>query len=222
VSAEPYRRVLESIQEAARLAGRDPKTISLVAVTKNIPWEQVLPLYQEGQREFGESRIPDAFLKMEQAPPDCRWHMIGNLQANKIRKIVGRFALIHSVDTPEIAKKISSVSGELGVSTSILLEANTSGEASKHGLSPDAWLEQIEQVVQLPHLSIRGMMTMAPLSEDEKVVRGCFARLRQLRDQIERKVGIKLPVLSMGMSHDYRLAIAEGATLVRIGTALFS
>lgn len=221
MSQEAYHRIKESIFKEAKKANRDPQTISLVAVIKGVDWDQVLPLYQEGQRDFGESRIQEAVKKWEQAPQDCRWHMIGSLQSNKIRKIVGRFVLIHSVDTPEIAEKISTVSAELGVVSQILLEANTSGEASKHGLSPELWREQIERVAQLPNLSIQGMMTMAPLSNDEKIVRTCFANLRLLRDRLEKEAGLKLPILSMGMSHDYPLAIAEGATLLRIGTALF-
>jgi hypothetical protein len=222
VSSDSYKKVQEAICLAANKASRDPNSIKLVAVTKTVPWDLVEPLYLQGQRDFGESRVVDALEKMEEAPDDCRWHMIGTLQSNKVRKVIGKFVLIHSVDTSMIASRISDISKEMGVTTDVLLQVNTSGEESKHGLSPEQWLKQIDSTFSLPNIKIKGLMTMAPLVEDEKVVRDCFAGLRIFRDRLQEKIGQSLPELSMGMSHDFDWAIAEGATIVRIGTALWS
>lgn len=216
-----YAHVKREISVAAQKAGRDPSSITLVAVTKTVPWEKISRLYELGQRDFGESRVVDALNKIAEAPKDCRWHMIGTLQSNKVRKVLGNFVLIHSVDTPALAKKISDVSHEMNITTEILLQVNTSGESSKHGLAPESWLPAIEEVFSYPHLKISGLMTMAPLVEDEKLVRKCFADLRLFRDKLAQMTKHPLPILSMGMSHDFAWAIAEGATHVRIGTALW-
>ena len=218
MSQAAYQRVLKEITIAAEAAGRSHKDITLLAVTKGHSWPQTTWLYDAGQRAFGENRLTEAFEKMESAPPDCRWHFIGTLQANKVRKAIGKFALIHSVDSLELAQKISECSLEAGTKTSILLQANTSGEASKHGLSPDAWKRCFDEVITLKGIYVQGLMTMAPLTEDSAAIQRCFAGLRYLRDALDPS----LPHLSMGMSHDFPLAIAEGATLVRIGTALFT
>lgn len=222
VEKSAYDQVKDAIRLAAEKAGRDPGSIKLVAVTKTVPWEIVELVYEHGQRDFGEGRVVDALEKMEEAPEDCRWHLIGTLQSNKVRKAVGNFVLIHSVDTPLIASRISDVSKEMGVVSDVLLQVNTSGEESKHGLSPEEWLEHIPGVFALPNIKILGLMTMAPFVEDEKVVRECFGELRKFRDKLEKLTGQSLPELSMGMSHDFDWAIAEGATIVRIGTSIFA
>lgn len=215
VSSSPYQSIREEIASTAKKCGRDASEISLIAVTKQVDWPTANHLYQEGQREFGENRVKDALEKIKEAPKDCRWHFIGNLQLNKVRKVVGKFALIHSVDSFELAKKISEVSEEMGVVTSILLQANTSGEISKNGLTPDEWKQCFAKVSNLHNLKIEGLMTMAPLVDDQKVIRNCFAELRKLGEALH------LTHLSMGMSNDYKIAIEEGATFVRVGTALF-
>ena len=174
-----------------------------------------MPLYESGCRNFAESRVDAALEKIQQLPTDINWHLIGTLQKNKVRKIIGKFKLIHSVDSPELAKKISDCSLEAGLKTSILLQANTSGEASKHGLNADEWLKRYQEVEGLQGVKVEGLMTMAPLVEDEKIVRNCFYALKKLGEKL------KTYHLSMGMSQDYPLAIAEGATLLRIGSALF-
>lgn len=217
MSQAAYLRVLKEIANAAHAAGRDPKDIALIAVTKGNPWPQTSWLYDAGQRVFGENRLPEAFEKMESAPADCQWHFIGTLQTNKVRKAIGKFSLIHSVDSLELAQKLSECSLDVGIKTNILLQANTSGEASKHGLTPDAWKRCFEEVISLKGIQVQGLMTMAPLTEDLVAIQRCFAGLRYLRDALDPS----LPHLSMGMSHDFPLAIAEGATIVRIGTALF-
>lgn len=217
-----YEKVVDAIRLAAEKSGRDPTSIKLLAVTKTVPWPQIQSLYDQGQRDFGESRVVDALEKMSEAPDDCRWHLIGTLQANKVRKVVGNFVMIHSIDDLLLAEKVSAVSKELGVTSDVLLQVNTSGEASKHGLSPEKWLEYAPAAFSLPNIAIKGLMTMAPLVDDEKVVRKCFAGLRNFRDKLEETTKHSLPELSMGMSHDFDWAIAEGATLVRIGTALWA
>lgn len=216
-----YKIVCEKAAECALLAGRDPETVRLVTVTKHHSWSEAQPIFQDGGRDFGENRLQEALVKMGEAPKEARWHLIGTLQKNKVRKALSHFCLIHSVDSAELAIKISEVSQELGIVTNILLQANTSGEQAKHGLSPAQWEEQIEKIIGLPGIDIKGLMTMAPLAEDEKTIRKCFAGLRNLRDVLASKTQLPLPELSMGMSLDYPLAIAEGATLIRIGSAIF-
>lgn len=202
---EAYKRLLESI----------PKDVMLVAVTKGKPIETVNALYRDGCRNFAENRLNEAFSKMDKAPKDIRWHFIGSLQKNKVRKIIGRFVLIHSVDSYELALKISECSQEAGVETAILLQVNVSGEASKHGFTETELLKNFEKLKSLPYLKIEGLMTMAPLTEDNTVIRECFSGLKRLQQQLN------LSTLSMGMSHDYTIAIEEGSTMLRIGSALF-
>lgn len=216
-----YHRICHQIADAAVQAGRDPHEVTLVAVTKNVSWEQASILYDQGHRDFGENRLQEAFQKMEKAPTDCKWHLIGTLQSNKARKAVGEFALIHSVDTLSLAKKLSQCCQEANSTTSVLLQVNTSGEESKHGLTVSQWKEHVEEVFSLQSLSIEGLMTMAPLNADEVIARSCFANLRHLQEYLTRQ-GKKVPHLSMGMSNDFHWAIAEGATIVRIGSAIFS
>ncbi len=197
-------------------------SVTLVVVTKGRSYEEVYSAYEEGARHFGENRVPEALEKISQLPSDIHWHFIGSLQKNKVRKVLGHFDLIHSVDSLELAKKISEVSEEMGRTTSILLQANTSGEEAKHGYAPEQWISDFKALLRLPSLDVQGLMTMAPLTEDEDTIRRCFAGLRSLRDSLQDSFGRSLPHLSMGMSNDYRIAIEEGATLVRIGSAIFN
>lgn len=210
-----YKRIWDDIYETAQACGRDPQEITLVAVSKGYSWANAENAYTSGCRDFGENRLQEALPKIAAAPTDIRWHLIGTLQKNKVAKAIKNFSLIHSVDTFPLAMKISECSRERGVVTPILLQVNTSGEATKHGLSEEQWQPHVEALVHLPAIRIEGLMTIAPFVEDEKSIRSCFARLRQMRD----RYGFRH--LSMGMSHDYRIAIQEGATLLRIGTAIF-
>lgn len=222
-SSTHYRSIVEKVQEKVLACGRRPEGIEIVAVSKNISPELIGKAYFEGCRDFGESRVQEAMDKIPCLPNDCHWHFIGTLQKNKISKIIGLFDLIHSVDTPELAQKISQFSETRGIVTPILLQVNTSGEQSKHGLSAEAWQQSLESVNRLPSLCIKGLMTMAPLVEDEKVIRACFRKLRHLRDEWKSQMREpeRFQELSMGMTHDYLIAIEEGATLLRIGTAIF-
>lgn len=218
-----YLRVLEEINNSAVKYGRDPRDIKLVVVTKNVDWSKVLPIYQLGHRDFGENKIQEFLEKTTQAPDDCLWHFIGTLQKNKVSKAIGEFTLIHSVDSLELAKKISICSSEAGITTHVLLQANTSGEQSKHGQTPQQWEASFDELLTLPSLSIDGLMTMAPITNDHQVISSCFASLRKLRDTLSSRSGAKAKLhhLSMGMSQDFPLAIAEGATLLRIGSSIF-
>ena len=219
-----YQKILHEIAAAATNCGRDPASITLIAVTKQVDWQTASTLYAQGQRNFGENRIDEVLIKKTLAPQDCQWHFIGNLQKNKVRKIVGEFAFVHSVDTLDLAEKISAVSLENDLVTPILLQANTSGEVSKSGFNPEEWKECFEKVLALNGVSVKGLMTMAPFTNDEEIIRRCFRGLRTLRDELQLIAGDRanLSELSMGMSHDFKIAIEEGATMVRIGTALFS
>lgn len=219
-----YGYVLNEVAKAAALCGRDPAAIKLVAVTKGHTWDEAAPIYAEGCRDFGESRQAEALDKQRQAPDDISWHFIGTLQRNKVRKVVGRFSLIHSVDTVELAEKISTVSAEVGCITPILLQVNSSGEPTKHGLSAELWHRSLETLLALPAITLQGVMAIAPFTEDFSRIRHCFSSARRLRDALAIQAAdpALFTELSMGMSHDYRIAIAEGATLLRIGSALFS
>ncbi|MFZ0565554.1 MAG: YggS family pyridoxal phosphate-dependent enzyme [Chlamydiales bacterium] len=217
-------RLLEEIEQEAKRAGRDPGEISVVAVSKGCSVKAIEEAYWAGVRDFGENRVQEALSKMETTPSEIRWHFIGKLQKNKVNKVIGRFDLIHSVDTVELVEKIDQAGRERGVISSILLEANTSGEMTKSGLSPKEWEANFEDLLDLKAIEIHGLMTMAPLTEDESVIRHSFSALRLLRDRLQQiaRDRADLSTLSMGMSHDFPIAIQEGATLLRIGTAIFS
>lgn len=211
-----YLKLLEQINSYAVKYGRNPEEITLVVISKGHPWEIVEPLEKLGCSHFGENRIQEALPKIEQAPPYLNWHFVGPLQSNKARKAVGVFSLIHSIDSYILAKKISIISGENSLTTAILLQVNTSGEQSKQGMTIEECLEKYRDFADLPHLKIEGLMTIAPNTEDQKVIGDCFSKLRVLKE----KLGLKH--LSMGMSNDFPIAIAEGATLLRIGSKIFA
>jgi pyridoxal phosphate enzyme (YggS family) len=208
-----YTSIEHHVSEIAKKCHRDPNEITIVTIAKTKPVKEILEAYEEGCRDFGESRVQEALEKIPNAPSDIRWHFVGTLQKNKVRKAMGQFCLIHSVDSYELAKKISECS--LEAPTSILLEVNTSGEETKHGFSEEDCLRVFDSLQELKGIRIEGLMTMAPFVEDETQIRACFRKLRQLRDRLSLKH------LSMGMSHDFPIAIEEGATLLRIGTAIF-
>lgn len=219
-----YAAVAQKVREKALSCGRKPEEVNVIAVSKNISLESIQTAYQEGCREFGESRIQESLGKIVELPNDCIWHFIGTLQSNKVGKVISSFQLIHSVDTLQLARKISQASQDRGIKTSILLQVNTSGEASKHGLSPEGWEQALDAINQLPGIKVEGLMTMAPFTDDQQIIRNCFHKLYILRENWRSRV--KDPFifqhLSMGMSHDYLIAIEEGATLLRIGSAIFT
>jgi pyridoxal phosphate enzyme (YggS family) len=217
--------MIDIIQECIK-AHRDSKEVQLLAVTKGRSVEEIGVLYERGMRDFCENRVQEAQEKMMLLPKDIRWHFIGTLQTKKIPKVIGRYFRIHSVDTLALAKVLSQKSKAAGVVTDILIQVHTSGESTKHGVSCDELVELFDSFIALPNIRVRGLMTMAAsldlASEDE--VRGCFRKLHTLFELLKKghEGLLYFSELSMGMSQDYRIAISEGATMLRIGTALFT
>jgi len=219
--SENLAAIHHRIASAADKHGRNPSGIKLVAVSKTYPAPAILDALQAGQRVFGESRVQEALPKLDELPDTLEWHFIGHLQTNKIRKAIARFSLFHGVDNANLALQMSRIAGELGLTANVLLEVNVSGEKSKFGFDPEALGGDIEALLALPFLRLEGLMTMAPHSGDPESTRPCFARLRALRDELSASTGQPLKELSMGMSGDFEQGIAEGATLVRVGSAIF-
>lgn len=203
------------IATAAERAGRQADSITLVAVTKGRPASDARALYDLGIRHFGENRIPEAESKIAGLPGDIVWHMIGNLQRRKAAAAVRLFPRIDSVDRPELVETLNRRAQDDGKILDVLVEVNVSGEGSKHGVDPTALPGMLDFAAELPHVRVLGLMTMAPLTEDEGLIRNTFSGLRRLSESLG------LPVVSMGMTLDFEIAIEEGATEVRIGSALF-
>jgi PLP dependent protein len=218
-----YTEIKQHINAIAQSCGREKDEILLIAVSKSQNIDNMRSAYEEGARDFGESRLQEVIQKEQEMPPDCLWHLIGTLQSNKIPKCINRFTLIHSIDTPALARKLAEASKEKNAITPILLQVNTSGEPTKHGLSSEEWQSELEILQELSHIRIEGLMTMAPLTHDENRIRSSFQKLYELRElwKKEMKDPQYFKHLSMGMSHDYPIAIQEGATLLRIGSAIF-
>ena len=213
--------VRNEIAAAAARARRDAGDVTLVAVSKTHPPESVSAVLAAGQGIFGESRVQEARAKIPLVPGRARWHFIGHLQRNKIRHALPLFELFHGVDSLEIARDIERIAGEDGASPTVLIEVNVAGEASKFGFSPERIRSQIEELLALRRLTLAGLMCIPPPQPRAEMARRFFVTLRELRDQLEREYRISLPQLSMGMSGDFAVAIEEGATLVRVGTAIF-
>ncbi len=212
------------IAAAAGASGRAPEEVTLVAVTKYVGIEETKALIEAGCLDLGESRPQELWRKAEHiADPRVRWHLVGHLQRNKARRTLPLTFLVHSVDSLRLLAAIDEESRALDRSTSMLLEVNVSGDAAKHGFSPDEMPEVVRQLSDFTHIVVRGLMTMASREGDLEVARRDFARLRALRDELQEisPEGIVLSELSMGMSGDFEAAIAEGATIVRVGSALF-
>jgi pyridoxal phosphate enzyme (YggS family) len=213
--------VREEIAAAAARAGRDPSGVRLVAVSKTHPSEAVAAAAGAGQRIFGESRVQEARDKIPASPPGLDWHFIGHLQKNKIRQALPLFGFFHSIDSTPLALSIDRVAGEINRSVDGLLEVNISGEETKHGFSPGQLRAEFATLAKLPNLRVRGLMTMAPYSDNPEDARPVFRTLRKLRDELQSAHNYPLPELSIGMSGDFAPAIEEGATLVRIGSSIF-
>jgi pyridoxal phosphate enzyme (YggS family) len=218
---ERFSGVRDRIAKAARRAGRNPGEVELVAVSKKQPAELIREAVDAGQLLFGENRVQEAMVKIPSLPGSLRWHLVGHLQSNKIRKALPLFELIHSVDSAELAGEIDRIAGETGLFPRVLLEVNVSGEGSKHGFRPEQLERDLETLLALPRLQVEGFMTMAPLAPEAEAARPFFARLRELRDRMAARAGIPFGILSMGMSGDFEVAVEEGATLVRVGSAIF-
>jgi PLP dependent protein len=225
--AENIVAVRERINAAARSAGRNSDEITLIAISKTFPAESIREAYASGLRIFGESRVQEFAGKAEALNDlqNVEWHMIGHLQTNKAAKAVQLFHTVDSVDSLHLAEKLNSAAQAAGKNLPALVEINVGGEAAKTGIAPDS--QELENILQaasrLTHLEIRGLMTVPPFTENPEGARPIFQRLRQLRDQIAARnlPSVSMKVLSMGMSHDFEVAIEEGSTCVRVGTAIF-
>lgn len=218
---ENLERVRSQIADAATKSGSSPGEVELVAISKTHDAEKVRAAYEAGQNLFGESRVQEARAKIPELPSALRWHFVGHLQKNKIRHALPLFELFHGIDDVDLARDLNRIADEEGLHPRILLEVNVAGEGSKFGFKPDALREQMESLLSLNRLSIEGLMTIPPLDEEAEASRKFFVDLRELRDALEKQFNVKLPTLSMGMTNDYIVAVEEGATLVRVGTAIF-
>jgi pyridoxal phosphate enzyme (YggS family) len=213
--------IQQRIAAACTRADRDPASVTLVAVAKGHPPETVRAAAELGLRLFGENRVQEAKAKMPLCPGRLSWHMIGHLQTNKARDAVELFEMIQSLDSLHLAQELNRRAEQAGKRLPVLLEVNVAGEASKFGYAPDRLLAELTALNALPRLEIHGLMTLAPWTPDPEKVRPVFRRLRELKAQCEQRLGAPLPHLSMGMSGDFEVAIEEGATIIRLGTALF-
>ncbi len=218
---ENLERVRTHIAEATKKAGRRVEDVELIAISKTHDAERVREAFEAGQNVFGESRVQEARAKIPELPSSLRWHFVGHLQKNKIRHALPLFELMHSVDSLALAQEVNRIAEEEGLHPRILLEVNVAGEGSKFGFKPDTVAAEMELLLGLPRLSIEGLMTIPPLAPEAEKSRKFFVQLRELRDTLEKEFDVKLPHLSMGMTSDFTVAIEEGATLVRVGTAIF-
>jgi pyridoxal phosphate enzyme (YggS family) len=218
--------VRRRIEAAAQRAGRSGSDVTLVAVSKTHAFEAIAEAYAAGQRDFGENRIEELWPKVEAAQQhalhDIRWHLIGTIQSRKSADALGPFALIHSVDRMKLANRLERDAAAAGLVLDVLLEMNISGEASKHGFTPDELLLSLPDLLEFDAIRVRGLMTMAPLVENAEEARFVFRQLREFRDHVESlHPEIRWPELSMGMTNDFEVAVEEGATIVRVGSAIF-
>lgn len=219
---DQLEEIRAAIAAAAARTGRSANSVTLLAVSKTFPVSDIMHAYADGQRIFGENRLQEAMEKIPQMPQDCEWHLIGPLQRNKVRKALEQgFALIQAVDSLKLAATISRIAGEIGTTARILLEVNIDGEESKHGFTPESLCAEWDTLTALPGLDIRGLMCIPAPVEDPQDARPAFAALRQLAEQLRERGSLPLPELSMGMSHDFEVAVEEGATIVRVGSAIF-
>ncbi len=213
--------VQERVADAVAKSGRSPDAVQLIAVSKKQDAEKVREAFDAGQSIFGESRVQEARVKIPLLPSAMRWHFMGNLQKNKIRHALPLFELFHSIDSLTLAEDMERIADEEGVRPRVLLEVNVAGEGSKIGFSPLRLREEMDRLLPLSRVEIDGLMTIPPFASEAEDSRRYFVTLRELRDELESEFAVKLPQLSMGMSNDYAVAIEEGATLVRVGTAIF-
>jgi pyridoxal phosphate enzyme (YggS family) len=221
--ADNLLTIRERIRDAAELAGRDPDSVRLVAVSKTQPVEAVAAAWEAGQGLFGENYVQEFLDKARQLPDSVEWHFIGSLQSNKVKYVAGLVSMIHSVDRISLAREIDRQGEKTGTTCDILLQVNISGEETKSGTTAAGVIELAREAAALPHLRIRGLMTMPPFFDEPERARPYFRELRRLAEQIdtEKIPGVTMEELSMGMSGDFEVAIEEGATLVRVGSAIF-
>ncbi len=220
---ENYLKVLDKVKSDLEKCGRDSSECTLVAVSKTKPLELLKEAYEAGCRDFGENYVQELVDKIPQMPEDVRWHMIGHLQTNKVKYLIGKTYLIHSVDTVKLAKEIGKQSEKAGIVTDILLEVNVAEEESKFGFTAENIIDGVREISQIPGVCVKGLMTSAPICENPEENRVFFEKLRQLSIDIKNQNidNVYMGFLSMGMSGDYEAALEEGSTFVRVGTAIF-
>ena len=216
-------QVEQSIEEACRRAGRDRSEVTLIAVSKTKPAETLQEAYDLGVRVFGENKVQEMADKYEVLPKDIRWHLIGHLQRNKVKYIIDKAVLIHSVDSLRLAQTIEKEAKKHNLTAHILIEVNVAREESKFGIFPEDLEALVDEIAKLPHIQVDGLMTIAPFVSDPEENRPVFRELRKLSVDISAKKvdNVNMSVLSMGMTNDYQVAIEEGATMVRVGTGIF-
>ena len=221
--AENLAQVQKNIKESCRKINRDPGEVMLIAVSKTKPVEMLKEAYDAGARVFGENKVQEIVDKYDQMPSDVKWHMIGHLQRNKVKYIVDKVAMIHSVDSFRLAETIEKEAAKKDVIVPILIEVNVAQEESKFGLKPEEVLPFIEKIAGFSHIQIKGLMTIAPYVENAEENRRIFRELKKLSVDIAAKNinNVIMSVLSMGMTGDYMVAVQEGATMVRVGTGIF-
>jgi len=220
--SEILNEVKAKITAACARSGRDPSAVEIIAVTKTHGTDVVQEAWNAGLSVVGENKVQEAAWKKPASVTGPMWHLIGHLQSNKVRHALELFDFIHSVDSAKLADRINLVADGMGAQPHVLLEVNVSGEKSKSGMKPEEIEPTIRHIMEeCPRVTVEGLMTMAPFSENPEDARPYFRKLRELRDAIEKSLGIGLPRLSMGMSGDYEVAVEEGATWVRLGTVLF-
>lgn len=220
---ENYNDVNEKIKNACFRASRKPEDVTLIAVSKTKPAADIKVLYDYGVRDFGENKVQELTEKYELLPKDIKWHLIGHLQTNKVKYIVDKVHLIHSVDSVKLAEQIEKEAAKKDVTVNILVQVNVSNEDTKFGLDAEETIKNVEAISKLPHIRIKGLMTIAPFVENGEENRKYFNELKQLSVDIQKKNidNVCMDMLSMGMSGDFETAIEEGATLVRVGTSIF-
>ena len=221
--AENLAQVQKNINESCNKSNRDPNEVTLIAVSKTKPVEMLKEAYDAGARVFGENKVQEIVDKYDQMPSDVKWHMIGHLQRNKVKYIVDKVAMIHSVDSLRLAETIEKEAAKKAVIVPILIEVNVAQEESKFGLKPEEVLPLIEQIADFSHIQIKGLMTIAPYVDNAEENREIFRELKKLSVDIAAKNinNVTMSVLSMGMTGDYMVAVQEGATMVRVGTGIF-
>lgn len=218
-----YEAVKNNIEQACMRSNRDLSEVTLIAVSKTKPVPMLQEIYDAGARDFGENKVQELCQKYEELPQDIRWHMIGHLQRNKVKQVVGKAALIHSVDSYRLAQEISLQAQKQNITVPILIEVNIAKEESKFGIAKEDTIQLVEEIAELPNLTIQGLMTIAPFVDDPEDNRPYFREIKQLSVDIKNKNidNVTMDVLSMGMTNDYEVAIEEGATIVRVGTGIF-
>lgn len=221
--AENYEQVKENIAQACKKVGRNPEEVTLIAVSKTKPVEMLQEAYHAGARYFGENKVQEIMDKYPCLPEDIKWHMIGHLQRNKVKYIVDKVELIHSVDSLRLAETIEAEAKKHQVKVPVLIEVNVAEEESKFGLKPEEVIPFLETISHFEYLQVKGLMTIAPYVEDPEENRQIFKNLKQISVDIKEKNmnNITMEILSMGMTGDYLVAVQEGATMVRVGTGIF-